>query len=370
MTASNGMTGDTTPLEAILKQEIAERGPIPVSRFMARALGDPVHGYYTTANPFGTEGDFTTAPEISQLFGEILGAWLVQMATAIGASAPGERIAMVELGPGRGTLMADIVRVAQLRPEIDARLDVHLVEMSPRLREIQAKTIAASRPDRPAPTFHDTIDTVPALPLVLVANEFFDALPIEQVVMGEDGWNRRMVALEDGALVFANGEKVAITADIPGAEPGVILETCPAAHAITTKIATRMTKHPGAGVIIDYGYERMAVGDTLQALRHHAPCGVLEHVGQADITAHVCFANLGHAAMSVGAQAFGPMTQTQFLGELGIAQRAEAIIRRNPQKRGEVETALARLTSPDAMGSLFKVMALISPGPDAPPPFV
>lgn len=362
----------STRLADILKAEIESAGPMPVSAFMARALMDPEHGYYTTGTPFGADGDFITAPEISQLFGEVVGAWLVHVAEAIAASAPRAPVALVELGPGRGTLMADILRVARLRPDLDARLQVHLVETSGKLRREQAATIAAARTDRPAPQWHDSLDTIPEMPMVLVANEFFDALPVEQLVMGANGWRRRVVGVENGELAFLAGEPARVGAqagELADAPEGAILETCPAGRDIAARIGARLTRNPGAALIVDYGYGAPAIGDTLQALRRHRPCGVLEHVGAADLTAHVCFGALGAAAIAQGAQAFGPMTQAQFLTDLGIGQRAKALMQAEPGRRAQIEQAATRLISPDAMGALFKVMAMVSPGPAAPPPF-
>ena len=363
------MTDAGTALAAILRKEIATSGPMPVSAFMARVLTDPDHGYYTTATPFGAQGDFITAPEISQLFGEIVGAWMVHVAEAIAAAMPGDPVHLVELGPGRGTLMADILRVARLRPDLDARIDVHLVEASPKLRETQKATIAKARPDRVAPNWHETADTIPEGPFVLVANEFFDALPIEQAVKTSDGWRRRIVTVENGGLIFAAGEPAHVPTQFADAAPGSILETCPQAVAIASGLAQRMTRQPGVALAIDYGYELPAIGDTLQAVRRHKPCDPLEHIGQADLTAHVCFGALARAAIEAGAQAFGPMTQAQFLGEMGIAERAERLITARPDQRSDIEGALARLISPDAMGSLFRALVLTSPGMSTPPPF-
>lgn len=359
-----------TPLTAILKAEILSDGPMPVSDFMTRALGDPQHGYYTTRTVFGTQGDFITAPEVSQMFGEIVGSWAVHVAEAVGAAWPDAPVHLVELGPGRGTLMADILRVAALRPFIDARIMVHLVETSPRLREEQRTILAQARPERPSANWHDSLETVPKGPIVVIANEFFDALPIRQYVRTDGIWCERIVTVQDGELTFAAGDPIADVpaAAIPGSE-NLIMETCPAAHDIADRIAARMVNSPGAALIIDYGHDRSAPGDTLQAVRNHQHTDPLHHVGEADITAHVCFGDLAEAAIAGGAQAFGPITQAQFLSDLGIASRADRLVASQPQRRADIETALARLVSPDAMGALFKVMALTSPGTGAPPPF-
>ncbi|MCB1478167.1 MAG: SAM-dependent methyltransferase [Tepidamorphaceae bacterium] len=363
------MTEAETPLARIIKAEIGKSGPMPVSAFMARALTDPDHGYYTTATPFGVDGDFITAPEMSQLFGEIVGAWAVHVAEVIATAIPDGPIHLIEPGPGRGTLMADILRVASLRPELDARVEVHLVEASPKLRETQRATIGKARPDRTEPNWHAEIGTIPEGPFVLVANEFFDALPVEQAVKTNGGWRRRVVSLEDGNLAFAAGEAAQVPEQFNDAQQGAILETCPPAAGIAKNLTQRMTRQPGVVLVIDYGYDMPATGDTLQAVRRHKSCDPLEHIGQADLTAHVCFGALAHAAITAGAQAFGPMPQAQFLSELGMAERAEKLMAARPDRRGDIETAFTRLVSPDAMGSLFKVMALTSPGMGAPPPF-
>ena len=364
------MAAPGTPLARRLRTEIEAAGPMPVSAFMAHALTDPDHGYYTTATPFGAGGDFITAPEVSQMFGEIVGAWLVHVGEAIAAALPDERINLVELGPGRGTLMADILRVARLRPDLDRRLDVHLVEASGKLRQVQAATVAAARPNRAEPRWHDAFADVPEGPTVVVANEFFDALPIEQAVMTQAGWRQRVVALAGDGFAFAAGESPATVppqfADMPA---GTIFETCPHGEQVAAEIAARLTRFPGAALLIDYGHDVPAPGDTLQAVRRHEYADPLHAVGEADITAHVCFGALAEAARNAGAQAFGPITQAQFLSDLGIAARADALVAAGPGRRTEVEAALARLVSPDAMGALFKVMALASPGMGALPPF-
>ncbi len=354
-----------TPLEARLREEIARDGDMPVNAFMARALTDPEHGYYTTREAIGAKGDFITAPEVSQMFGEIAGAWLVGIGEAIANTVPDGPVHLVELGPGRGTLMADILRVAKLRPELAGRLRVHLVEASPRLRRQQADTLN----DDTEATWHGSMETVPSGPLLLVANEFFDALPVEQAVMTTQGWRQRVVGIDGDKLTFrADGDPVEpVPAAFSNATPGTIFESCPAARDIASDIAARLTAAPGAGLIIDYGYGAAAPGDTLQAVRRHQPVDVLSHVGEADLTAHVCFGALAEAATGAGADAYGPVPQARFLSELGIAGRAKALMQSSGNQTAAVQGALARLVSPDQMGALFQVLALTSPGAGCPP---
>lgn len=357
----------TTPLAARLAEEIAASGPISISAYMARSLGDPEHGYYTTRMPFGQAGDFVTAPEVSQLFGEMIGAWLLTVWEGLGAPRP---VRLVELGPGRGTLMADILRVARLRPAFLEAATVELVETSPHLRDLQRQTLAGA----PLPvTWHDGIDDLPEGPLLVVANEFFDALPIRQLVRTADGWRERMVGLDDaGKLAFGLGPvhfPEAGRADLGTAPEGAVLELQPAATAVMTALAGRLVREGGAALAIDYGYEGPAFGDTLQAVRGHAYADVLEDPGTADLTAHVDFAALAQAARTAGASAHGPLPQGAFLVALGLVERAERLAAgKSDAEFAAIEAAVRRLVAEDEMGNLFKVLA-VTPTGVAPPPF-
>ncbi len=333
-----------------------------VADYMALCLSDPKHGYYATRDPFGAEGDFVTAPEVSQMFGEIVGAWLVHMWRMIGAPA---RVRLVELGPGRGTLMADILRVAAKARNFHDAVAVHLVETSPVLKARQAATLAGADI---RVTWHDSFVDVPAGPFLLIANEFFDALPIRQFVGSDNAWRERVVGLDDsGKLVFGIGTG---TLDSPPDAPeGAIFEVRPAAEATAAEIARRIVESNGAALIFDYGHAETAAGDTLQAVRGHRFADPLAAPGAADLTAHVDFAALGRSAAAEGAAVHGPMPQGEFLTALGLLARAERLgANADSAGRAALDAAVERLAGPAAMGTLFKAFSLTRPGV-APPPF-
>ncbi|WP_428647430.1 class I SAM-dependent methyltransferase, partial [Roseibium sp.] len=269
-----------TGLKEKLKARIVAEGPLSVAQYMSACLGDPDAGYYTTREPFGTSGDFITAPEVSQMFGELVGAACLSAHAALGA--PG-RFQLVELGPGRGTLMSDLLRTAALRPEFLKAAKLNLVEMSPRLCSIQKKTL---RNAPLTPDFRDTFAQVPDGPLVVVANEFFDALPIHQFVKTREGWHERQIGLSaDGELTFGAGTArlpdETVPASLAGSPEGTIFETQPAANAVAEEIGARIAEHGGAAIFIDYGYLKTAPGDTLQALYKHEFDDVLAQIGRA-----------------------------------------------------------------------------------------
>ncbi|WP_312846753.1 class I SAM-dependent methyltransferase [Stappia sediminis] len=358
-----------TRLAARLKRRIAADGPITVADFMNACLSDPEDGYYMMAEPFGAGGDFITAPEVSQLFGELIGAWLVHV-WRLSGSPP--HFHLVEPGPGRGTLMADALRVARLDSDFMKAAHLTLVETSPRLREKQAETLAKA-PLKPQFASHlgEIADNAP---LFLVANEFFDALPIHQHILTGDGWRERMVGLDDaGELCFGIGPASLASPDVPAAArnaaPGAVLETQPLSNAIATSIGERIATRGGAALVIDYGYLRSAPGDTLQAIYRHEFDPVLVRPGEADLTAHVNFEALGHAFRSAGAQVGGPMTQGDFLIGLGLLERAGQLGAGKPAHVQErIRADVERLAGPDAMGTLFKVLAVTKQGL-SPPPF-
>ncbi|MCC6737063.1 MAG: SAM-dependent methyltransferase [Bauldia sp.] len=327
---------------------------------MAACLGDPDHGYYTTREPFGQGGDFITSPEISQVFGELIGLWAVATWEAMGAPS---RFTLAELGPGRGTLMADALRAARIRPGFLAAATVALVEISPRLRVEQAEAIA---PLGIEPVWHDRVDDLPDGPLIVVANEFLDALPVRQLVRTEGGWAERMVGRnEKGELAFGLRPT-----DSPGAGDaadalpvGTVMEVRPAATAIASALGARIAARGGAALFIDYGYAEPGAGDTLQALYRQLYDGALNHPGEADLTAHVDFAAIARAAAAAGAEAHPILTQGEFLGRLGIADRVRALaMGKPPAEQQAIGVAAHRLVHPDAMGSLFKVLAVGAPG--------
>lgn len=358
-------------LESLLVRRIALGGPISVATFMADALGHPDHGYYITRDPLGRTGDFTTAPEISQMFGEMVGIWLADCWLRLGAPSP---FTLVELGPGRGTLMADALRATARVPGFHAALRLALVETSPALRQRQAAALHGF-----SPIWYDRLADVPDGTMLLVANEFFDALPIRQFIRLPRGWGERMVGLDDsGKLTFtvAPGGVGLLDPSLydPRIAPGAVAELCPVGIGIAGEIGARLAAHPGAALIIDYGYCGPAIGDTLQALRAHKPVPVLDGPGTADLTAHVDFTALGRAAMEAGGRCHpapgGAVNQGDLLMALGIAARATALkARATPKQAANIDTALARLTGPDQMGTLFKAIALTSPGLDAPAGF-
>lgn len=348
-----------TALARLLAERIRETGPITLADYMAECLLHPVHGYYTTREPFGAQGDFTTAPEISQMFGELLGLALAQAWLDRGAPSP---FILAEPGPGRGTLMADILRATRGVPGFHAAARVTLVEASPRLRQVQAAALQAY-----GPTWADRIEDLPQAPLFLVANEFLDALPIRQFQHGPQGWQERLVGLRDHRLTFGLSAPLPQVPETPAfrhAPDGALVEDNLPARLAVAEVATRIARHGGAAYWIDYGGWR-SQGDTLQALRNHAPDDPLAHPGEADLTAHVDFEPL--AAL---AQAFAYDTQGAVLTRLGIDARAERLAHSLAGDRLESHrAAYRRLTHPEEMGSLFKVLAVTSAGAPQPPGF-
>jgi NADH dehydrogenase [ubiquinone] 1 alpha subcomplex assembly factor 7 len=349
---------------AHIRALIAAEGPITVARFMDEALGHPEHGYYRTRDPLGAAGDFTTAPEIAQVFGELIGAWCAVVWEQAGRPDP---VMLVELGPGRGTLMADALRtVAKVAPAFDMAAEVHLMETSPALRAAQAKALGAR------PRWHDALDEVPEEPTILIANEFFDALPVHQLVRRDDAWHERLIALDSasGGFRFEVSE-AASPLDAPAVEAadGDILEISPARDAVAAEIARRIAAHGGGALIVDYGHRTSATGDTLQAMRQHDHAPVLETPGEVDLTAHVDFDALARAAE--GVSAYGPVDQGDLLRALGIEARTAALVAAAPdaKTRALTESGTARLTGAQQMGSLFKALALIHPNQPPPPGF-
>ncbi len=356
-----------TPLAHELRAMIEADGPMPVARYMALCLGHPVHGYYTTRDPLGAAGDFTTAPEVSQMFGELIGLWCAEVWRRMGAP---HRVLLVELGPGRGTLMQDMLRAAKVLPEFRAALAVHLIETSPTLKERQRLALA----EMGVPiTWHERPEALPDGPLLVVANEFVDALPVDQFVKTKDGWHERRVGLQpDGNLAFGLDPALLPLEDklpprLRSAPAGAMLER---RDSTPMREIARRIAASGAGLVIDYGHIQSAFGDTLQAVRGHKQVDPLEHPGEADLTAHVDFEALGDAVQQQGLAVHGPVTQGDFLRRLGIGLRAERLKKSAPAQAGAIGAAVARLADPaPGMGELFKAIAFARRDLPAPPGF-
>ena len=358
-------------LEEILMERIRETGPLSIAEYMEQALGHPDHGYYMRRDPFGVKGDFITAPDVSQMFGELLGLWAGVSWMMSGSPAS---VNLVELGPGRGTLMADMLRAAPLIEGFADAIDVHLVETSPALRELQEKSLSGANMSGDA-QWHRAFADVPDGPLIVIANEFFDALPIEQYFHAGDFWCPRNVDIKpdgDGLcfVLLPPYEAPELPPGLHDAPPDVMVEFSPASLDITEDIARRITEHGGSALFIDYGHGESAPGETLQAVKNHEFHDPLVDPGEADLTAHVDFGALAQRVFASGARALGPVTQGAFLGSLGIGDRAEALAANASQEQAEdIELALKRLTDAEEMGELFKVMAITQLEAPSPPGF-
>ncbi len=332
-------------------------GPICVAEYMALANAH----YYASRDPLGAAGDFTTAPEISQMFGELAGLWLADLWVRAGRP---DNVRYVELGPGRGTLAADALRAmrsAGLEPP------VHFVETSPMLRKAQAAAVSNA-------SWHDDVASLPeGAPLLIVANEFFDALPTRQLIATESGWRERLVVREGERFRPVAGPSVgsaAIPEHIRNAPSGTVLETSPTSVAVVRQLAHLLIEAGGAALIVDYGHERTSAGETLQAVARHAFVDPWSEPGERDLTVHVDFEALGSAARDMGLLVFGPRTQGEWLEAMGIGARAASLAKASPHRAAEIEDARLRLISPDQMGSLFKAMALVPAGWPEPAAFI
>jgi len=332
-------------LGKMFRRLIRETGPISLAHFMAESNAR----YYTTRDPLGEEGDFITAPEISQMFGELIGLWLADLWVRMGSR---KRIHFVELGPGRGTLSKDALRAAS---RYGFEPQVHFVETSPELRKLQLEAF-------PEATHHDDLSTLPDdAPLLIVANEFFDALPIHQLVRSAQGWHERMIGLDGDDLVFVAGDKP-MDAIVPPswgkASQGTMIETSAAASTVMAEIARRLMQQGGAALIVDYGSFELRAGSTLQAIRAHEKVDPLAHPGEADLTAHVDFELLQDVAKKNGADVMGLTMQGDWLRKMGIELRHEALLRKNPADAAKLKRQLDRLIDDEQMGTLFKVLGV------------
>ena len=344
-----------TPLGAEIAALIRQNGPIGVDRYMALCLGHPVHGYYRTRDPLGAKGDFTTAPEISQMFGELIGAWTGYIHGLMGQPDP---LILVELGPGRGTLMADALRALRAAAP-GVRVVPHCIETSPVLQAAQERALAGT-----GAVWHDGVETLPPGPAILLANEFFDCLPVRQFERRPDGWHERQIGLgQEGGFVFGLAPEPTPGLDADGPE-GALLSVPAVGLALIRLLAKRVCAEGGALLAIDYGHTRPGFGDTLQALAGHSYADPLDAPGEADLTHHVDFAALARAATGAGARVHGPVDQGTFLFALGLRPRAERLkARATGAQAAEIDRAVARLTDPGrgGMGSLFKVLAVSGP---------
>jgi len=347
-----------TPLARRLAEQIAAHGPISVAEYMAMCLFDPQGGYYTTREPFGVAGDFTTAPEISQMFGEIVGVWLVAAWQALGRPLPAT---IAEIGPGRGTLTKDLLRtIRHLAPEFESRTQIALVEASPRLAEVQRRTLGEASQRI---SWLRTVDELPPHPLFIVGNELFDAIPIRQFVKTQAGWRERMVGLDEAEALafFAGMASLDDTLLPPGsadAPEGSIFEIAPARSAVMARIAQRIAQDGGAGLFFDYGHLASGLGDTLQAVRRHTYDPTLDHPGEADLTSHVDFEALAREAERHGLKT-AAMRQGEFLLAMGLLERAGSLgANADETRREEIRDEVERLAGPGQMGELFKALAI------------
>ena len=343
-----------------LRRRIDARGPLSIAEYMELSLG----AYYGDRDPLGAQGDFVTAPEVSQMFGEMLGLWCVDLWSRSGKPTP---FILAELGPGRGTLMADALRAARVAPDFLAAAQIHLVEINAALIAAQKSVLQSF-----APQWHRSFDSLPPGPMLLLANEFWDALPIHQFLMTDAGWKERVVTVgNQGHFVFAEAdpgpELALLRPEHHTASTGEIAEISPAGLRLAAALGRRFARMPGAALIVDYGPTRSGLGDSFQALKQHGHHDPLAEPGGADLTAHVDFAALAAAAREAGAATHGPKAQGEFLEHLGIALRAETLrAKGDATQRAEIDAALERLIGDLGMGSLFKVLALTAPATPLP----
>lgn len=353
-----------TPLARKLAARIESEGPISLHDYMAACLYDEEFGYYRKrGSPLGAQGDFVTAPEISQLFGEMIGLWAADTWQRLGAPSP---FRLIELGPGRGTLMADALRVLKVVPPLIEACTVTLVESSDTLITQQRETLEGA----PVPVeWAARLEDLPAGPAILIGNEFLDCLPVRQFQLSEaEGvWCERMVALAEDRAGFAIclGDATQKTLELPEQAPpdGAVFEHRPGVKRMLDVFSARASGHPFAALLLDYGHDQPGYGDTLQAVRRHRFAGLFEAPGESDMTAHVDFAHLQRGAARTGLATFGPVPMGQFLLKLGLQERYAQLLRRaSPEQAGTLTKGVARLVDPRQMGVLFKAFAVASEG--------
>jgi SAM-dependent MidA family methyltransferase len=361
---------ELTPLAMKLKEQIRREGPLPVYAYMRACLGDPEHGYYRRRPAIGVAGDFTTAPEISQTFGELIGIWAAVAWRAMGA--PPE-VDLIELGPGRGTMMSDALRAARVVPGFLEAARVQLVESNPLLREVQRETLTAGAQQVPI-SWHEafTADVAGGRPAIVLANEFLDALPVRQLVFVENQWRERCVGLDaEDEFLLVPGELVELERS-PSSEPaqeGDVLEMRPDLVGISTILA-QWAAQPLAALFIDYGHTETAFGDTLQAVSGHRYASIFERPGETDLTAHVDFAELRRLCIERGLRFDGPITQSEFLLGLGLAERATKLMAAaRSDEVGLIEAGAHRIADPLGMGGRFKAACVRSANVPVLPPF-
>lgn len=360
-----------SPLQERLKACIKAQGPLTIADYMTICLSDPDHGYYRSGNPIGSDGDFVTAPEISQMFGELIGLWCIHVWQSMGSPAD---FRLVELGPGRGTLMADALRAAQIVPEFVAAAEIHLVESSSSLQATQERSLAR---DLRRLYWHQNLVDVPVGSAIVIANEFVDALPVRQFVSRGRRWFERQVGLDSAEQLCVIEREASDKAAklVPesirlAAEEGSVAEVRPEVRNLLSALADRGHDFPLAALVIDYGYGNEPAGDTFQAVRRHRYADPLIDPGHADLTALVDFAALRCAAVQDGLTAWGPIGQGTFLTGLGLNERLQRLLAgANPMQQRDLVSGAERLVAPGEMGELFKVLALASSGLSTPPPF-
>jgi NADH dehydrogenase [ubiquinone] 1 alpha subcomplex assembly factor 7 len=366
MTSALRVHADDPSLSARLRALIAKDGPLTVEEFMQACQSDAASGAYASRQPIGATGDFITAPEISQIFGELIGLWAVAVWQSVGEP---REVIIAELGPGRGILMTDALRAWRGIPKFLDRVSVAPVETSPVMTETQRKALKdAGVPLR----WFATLDAVPESPLIVLANEFVDALPIRQFVRRGEDWHERLVTSDGrGGFAFVDGDAENLASELPHAAPdGTIFETRPAVRVLLRELGRRASRAPLAALIIDYGPEETGFGDTLQAVRCHRFADVLSDPGSADLSAHVDFADLKRESSAAGLNAYGPMPQGEFLLRLGLSERRERLLQHaTPTQAEAIASGAARLVDPRQMGILFKALALTSTNLPPPPPF-
>lgn len=356
--------------ETYLKQRIQNEGPITLADYMQACLSDPDHGYYRVRDPLGALGDFITAPEISQVFGELIGIWSLSVWNSLGQPGP---FKLIELGPGRGTMLNDALRAARILPGFLKNTSVHLTETSPVLRDKQKELLSHHAVEF---SWHDDPENIAPGPSIIVANEFLDALPIHQLVFRGGKWFERMIGLDSkDELMFIHALKPFTNHNIIPRLPqkvtdGDILEIRPAVSEVIRMLKKRSTLHPVVALFIDYGHSQTAYGDTFQAIKNHKFYPPLKTPGEADLTSHVDFGALKELANKSGMRTYGPLTQSHFLQKLGIQQRTEQLVKSStPDKRRGIVEGVERLVAAGKMGELFKVLVVTGGTQVIPPPF-